>query len=34
VAADPNSGSSKLKKAAKQGTVILSEEQLLELLGQ
>ncbi len=32
VAADPNSGSSKLKKAAKQGTVVLSEEQLVELV--
>jgi DNA ligase (NAD+) len=34
VAADPGSGSSKLKKASKQGTVILSEAQLVELLTQ
>ena len=32
VAADPNSSSGKLKKAAKQGTKILSEDELLSLL--
>jgi DNA ligase (NAD+) len=32
VAADPNSGSSKLKKATKNGTKVISEKELLELV--